>query len=146
MTKRNRTSSSDIDRALYLYFLGLSTRGVSKALLLLHNVRRSHVLFAKKWKWIQKYKPQKISIKRKSISEFIVDETLIKVGPEYIWLWVTIEPENQRILALFLLKISKERNMFVAERFLYDLIKSMENTMYLLMVVVVHGILQPVDS
>ncbi|MGD9534126.1 MAG: DDE-type integrase/transposase/recombinase [Candidatus Nitrosocosmicus sp.] len=117
LTKRNRTSSSDIDHALYLYFLGLSTRGVSKALLLLHNVRRSHVAI---WKWIQKYKPQKISIKRKSISEFIVDETLIKVGPEYIWLWVTIEPENRQILAL---TISKERNMFVAERFLYDLIK-----------------------
>ncbi|MDR4491496.1 MAG: hypothetical protein R2685_11435 [Candidatus Nitrosocosmicus sp.] len=71
---------------------------------------------------------------------------MLKVGSEYIWLWIAIEPKNKQILALFLLKISKERNMFVAERFLYDLIKSMENTMYLLMVVVVHGILQPVDS
>ena len=115
LTKRNRTSSSNIDHVLYLYFLGLSTRGVSKALLLLHNVRRSHVFFAKKWKWIQKYKPQKISIKRKSISEFIIDETLIKVGPEYIWLWVTIEPENRRILALLLL-INLEREKHVCSR------------------------------
>ena len=30
--KRNRTPSSDIGRALYLYFLGLSTRGVAKAM------------------------------------------------------------------------------------------------------------------
>lgn len=102
---------------MYLYFLGLSTRGVSKAIFHLNKVKRSHVAI---WKWIQKYKPQKISSKNKSISEFIVDETLIKVGPEYIWLWVTIEPENRQILAL---TMSKERNMFVAERFLDGLIK-----------------------
>ena len=115
--KRNRTSSRDIHRALYLYFLGLSTRGVSKAIFYMHKVKRSHVAI---WKWIQKYKPHKISIKRKRISEFIIDETLVKVGPKYIWLWVTIEPENKQILAL---SISKERNMFVAERFLDSLIK-----------------------
>jgi putative transposase len=101
-----------------LYFLGLSTRSVSKAIFHLNKVKRSHVAI---WKWIQKYKPQKISIKKKRISEFIVDETtLIKVAPEYIWLWVTIEPENRQILAL---SISKERNMFVAERFLDGLSK-----------------------
>jgi putative transposase len=49
-----------------------------------------------------------------------VDETLLKVGSKLIWLWVTIEPENRQILAL---TISKERSMFVAERFLHDLIK-----------------------
>ena len=86
--KRNRTSSLDIDHALYLYFLGLSTISVSKAIFHLNKVKRSHVAI---WKWIQKYKPQKISIKKKRISEFIIDETLIKVGPEYTWLWVTIE-------------------------------------------------------
>ena len=64
--------------------------------------------------------PRKIVSKRKRISEFIIDETLIKVGSEYIWLWVTIESENRQILAL---SISKERNMFVAERFLDSLIK-----------------------
>ena len=115
--KRNRTSSLDMDHALYLYFLGLSTRSVSKAIFHLNKVKRSHVAI---WKWIQKYTPQKISIKKKRISEFIIDETLIKVGPEYIWLWVTIESENMDILAL---SISKERNMFVAERFPDGLIK-----------------------
>jgi len=117
LTRRNRTSSLDIDHALYLYFLGLSTRGVSKAIFYMHKVKRSHVAI---WKWIQKYKPQKISSKRKRISEFIIDETLVKVGPEYIWLWVTIEPEDRQILAL---TVSKERNMFVAERFMSDLVK-----------------------
>ena len=98
---RNRTSLSYIGRALYLYFLGLSTRNVAKAMICLHKVKRSHVLLAKKWKWIQKYHPRKILSKRKTISEFIVDETLLKVGFEFIWLWVAIEPENRQILALF---------------------------------------------
>jgi putative transposase len=115
--KRNRTSSLYIESSLYLYFLGLSIRGVSKAMFFLHKVKRSHVAI---WKWIQKYKPQKASsIKRKRILEFIVDETLLKVGPELIWLWVAIEPENRQILAL---NISKERNMFVADRFISGLV------------------------
>jgi len=36
--------------------------------------------------------------KRKKINEFITDETLIKTGFEYIWLWVAIEPENKIFL------------------------------------------------
>ena len=96
--KRNRTSSSYIGRPLYLYFLGLSPRSVSKAMLFLDKIRRSHVAI---WNWIQRYHPKKITSKRMKIDEYIVDETLIKVGTEYIWLWVTIEPENRQILALF---------------------------------------------
>ena len=114
---RNRTSSKDIGYGLYLYFLGLSTRSVAKALSFLHIVKRSHVAI---WNWIHKYCPQKISSKRKKIHEFIVDETAIKVGSEYTWLWVAIEPKNSEILAL---SISKERNMFVAERFLSRVVK-----------------------
>jgi len=84
----------------------------------LHIVKRSHVSI---WNWIQKYKPHKISAKRTKTSEFIVDETAaIKAGSELFWLWVAIEPENRQILAL---SITKERNMFVAERFLSDLVK-----------------------
>jgi hypothetical protein len=30
----------------------------------------------------------KISSKSKMISEYIVNETLLKVGSEYVWLWV----------------------------------------------------------
>jgi putative transposase len=115
---RNRTSSSYIGRALYLYFLGLSTRNVARAMFCFRKVKRSHVAI---WKWIQKYHPKKISSKRKKIEEYIVDETLIKVGSELVWLWVAIEPKNRQILAL---SISKERNMFVAERFISDVIKN----------------------
>ena len=49
--------------------------------------------------------------------EFIVYETLLKVGSDYIWLWIAIEFENRQILAV---SISKERNMFVVERLISD--------------------------
>jgi putative transposase len=65
--------------------------------------------------------PQKISSKRKKVAEYIVDETIIKAGSKHVWLWVAIEPENRRILAL---DISKERNMFVAERFVAGLVRT----------------------
>lgn len=70
--------------------------------------------------WIQKYHPQKLSYRRRKISEYVVDETLIKVGSKSIWLWVAIEPENRQILAL---NISKERNMLIAERLIADLVR-----------------------
>jgi len=112
--KRNRTPSEYIGYGLYLYFSGLSLRRASKMLSCFF--RRNHVTI---WNWIQKYKPQKISSKIKKVSEYIVDETMLKVGSEYIWLWIAIEPENKQILALY---VSKERNMFVAEHFLSDVV------------------------
>jgi putative transposase len=82
-------------------------------LLFLHNVKRSHVAI---WKWIQKgHSRSTSSKKRRKIDEFIVDETLLKVGPELIWLWIAIEPENRQILAQ---NITQERNTLIAERFL----------------------------
>ena len=120
--KRNRTPSEYIGYGLYLYFLGLSLRNVIKALSYLHIVKRSHVAI---WKWIQKFRHRRISsTRRKKISEYIVDETILQVGPEYIWLWITIEPKNREILAL---TISKERNMFIAERFLSGVVRDYGN-------------------
>jgi putative transposase len=54
------------------------------------------------------------------ITEFIIDETVIKVGSEYIWLWLAIKNDNREILQI---SISKERNMFVAEHFILNLVK-----------------------
>src|SRR6478736_6243318 len=48
------------------------------------------------------------------ISEFIIDETQIKIGSSEL-IWVGIETETKNIVAI---NISKERNMFVAKRFL----------------------------
>ena len=115
MNTRNRTPSEYIKYGLYLYFSGLSLRRTSERLSCL--IKRNHVSI---WNWIQKYKPKKIISKRKRIEEFIIDETLIKVGSEFIWLWVAIEPSNKVILGF---DISKERNMFVAEKFIAGLTK-----------------------
>jgi putative transposase len=111
---RNKTPTEYICHGLYLYFSGLSLRRTSQQLS--YFIKRNHVTI---WNWIQKYHPQRISSKSRRISEFIIDETLIKVGSEYIWLWVAIEPKDKEILAL---SISKERNMFVAERFMSGLV------------------------
>ncbi len=115
MVDRNRTSPEYVGFGLYLYFSGLSLRKASERLSVF--IKRNHV---STWNWIQKYKPKKISTRRRKISEYIIDETMIKIGSEYIWLWVAIEPKNREILAL---TISKERNMFVAEHFLSDIIQ-----------------------
>jgi putative transposase len=93
MSTRNRTSSEYIAYGLYLYFSGLSLRRASERLSCF--IKRNHVSI---WNWIQKYKPKKIISKRKRIAEFIIDETTIKVGSEFIWLWVAIEPWNKIIL------------------------------------------------
>jgi transposase-like protein len=71
-----------------------------------------------------RYKPaERLFHTKTKISEFIIDETQIKVISEYIWLWVAIESKtNKNILGI---SISKERNIFVvvAERFLSNVIK-----------------------
>ena len=115
MITRNKTPSKYVYYGLYLYFSGLSLRRAAERLS--YIFKRNHVSI---WNWIQKYHPKKISSKRKRIAEYIIDETLIKVGSQYIWLWVAIEPKNKQILAL---NISKERNMLIAERFISGLVK-----------------------
>jgi putative transposase len=112
---RKRTDVKDIVYALHLYFNGLSLRNTSKALS--KFVTRSHTAIRD---WIQKYNPQRLYYNKTKIFEFILDETQIKVGSELIWLWVAIEPESKEVLRL---NISKERNMFVAERFLSHVVK-----------------------
>jgi putative transposase len=115
-SKRTRTPSKYIYHALYLYFSGLSLRKTSEHLL--PFVKRNHVSV---WKWIQHYRPKKIlQRKRKKVQEFIVDETLLKVGSQYVWVWVAIEPLAKVILGI---RISFERTMLlVAERFLKALV------------------------
>jgi putative transposase len=114
--QRKRTKPKDIAYSLYLYFLGLSYRSTAKALQ--RFVHRSHVSI---WKWIQKYRPKRLLTERKKIDEFIIDETLIKIGSQYVWLWVAIEPKNKQILQI---DISFERTMLVAERFIASLINT----------------------
>jgi putative transposase len=60
------------------------------------------------------------SKKKKKIDVYIIDETAIKIGVELIWFCVVIEPKDKEIISF---DISKERNMFVVERFLSHIIK-----------------------
>ncbi len=62
--------------------------------------------------------------KRRKVSEFIVDETLIKVGRELVWLWIAIEPIEKVILDI---RISFERSILVTERFFKRRLENMEN-------------------
>ena len=114
--KRNRTSSKYIYYALQLYFSGLSLRKTSERLSTTF-IRRNHVSI---WNWIQRYKPKRIFQKKSKVSEFIIDETLIKAGNEFVWLWIAIEPIDRIILGI---RISFERTMLVAERFLQELVR-----------------------
>ena len=50
-----------------------------------------------------------------------MDETSLKAGSDLVWLWVALEPENNKqILAQ---NITQERNMIVAERFLSGVVR-----------------------
>jgi putative transposase len=121
ISRNSRTPSEYISYGLYFYFSGLSLRKTADSRLSADCViKRNHV---SNWNWIQKYKPEKISSEKKKVSEYVIDETaVIKVGPDYVWIWVaTIEAENKEILGM---SISKERNMFVVtERFLSDVVE-----------------------
>ncbi len=59
----------------------------------------------------------------KKVSGFIVDETLIKVGRELVWLWIAIEPIEKVILDI---RISFERSILVAERFFKSRLENMQ--------------------
>lgn len=116
LLRRNRTSSKYIFYALHLYFSGLSLRKASQCLS--QFVKRNHVSI---WNWIQKYNPEKMFHRKRRIDEFIVDETLIKVGNEFAWLWIaTAEPKDKTILGIH---ISYERSMLIAEHFIHSLVK-----------------------
>ena len=102
--------------SLYLYFLGLSLRNTSKALEPFKDEKRSYVSI---WNWIQRFGSYSI-YKRKRISAFIIDETVIQIGNQHFWLWIATEPVHRTILGIH---ISNERNMFVAENFIRSLVE-----------------------
>ena len=114
--ERNRTLTFIVMYSLYLYFLGLSLRNTSNALEPFKDQKRSHVAI---WDWIQRFGSSQI-YKRKRVSAFIIDETIIQIGNQHFWLWIAIEPVNRTILGIY---ISEERNMFVTENFIRSLIE-----------------------
>ena len=71
------------------------------------------------WNWIQRFAEYPI-YKRKRISAFIIDETVIQIGNQHFWLWFCIEPVYSSVLGIY---ISEERNMLVAEKFIRSLVE-----------------------
>jgi putative transposase len=134
--ERNRTSTVIVMYSLYLYFLGLSLRNTSKALVIFRDKSRGYVSI---WNWIQRFGSSQI-YKRKRISAFIIDETVIQIGNQRFWLWICIEPLHRSVLGVH---ISKERNIYLLLRNSLDLLyPNMANTVFILMEVL--GILKPV--
>ena len=85
--ERNKTSTFVVMYSLYLYFLGLSLRNTSKALIIFQNEKRSHVSI---WNWIQRFGSAQVYNKHRRITAFIVDETMIQIGNQHFWLWICI--------------------------------------------------------
>src|SRR5712691_3966960 len=107
--QRERTPFQAVIYGLYLYFLGLSFRGVSYALD--PFVNRSHTAV---WKWVQRYEPHRVFDVRR-VQAFLVDETYVEVGSFEAWVWVAVESVHRYILGVYL---SRHQNMIVAELFL----------------------------
>jgi transposase-like protein len=84
--------------SLYLYFLGLSLRNTSKALVIFRDEKRSYVSI---WNWIQVFSQYPL-YKRKRISAFIIDEIVIQIGSQHFWLRVCIEPIHCSVLGIYL--------------------------------------------
>ena len=102
--------------SLYLYFLGLSLRNTNKALAIF-RIEEEKLCFCMEldtefWSY-QVYK-------RKRVSAFIIDETVIQIGSQHFWLWICIEPIDKSMLGIY---ISEERNMLVAEKFIKSLVE-----------------------
>jgi putative transposase len=56
-----------------------------------------------------KVQPQNIASKKKIVLEYVIEETLIKVGSlELVWIWIVIELESKEIVGI---AISKERKL-----------------------------------
>ena len=111
--------------SLYLYFLGLSLRNTSKALVIFRDDNKRSYVFV--WNWIKRFGEYPI-YKRKRVTAFIIDETVIQVANQHFWLWFCIEPVHNSVLGIY---ISEERNMLVAEKFIRSLVsKYGKHTIY----------------
>jgi len=90
--------------SLYLYFLGSSLSNTSKDLILFKDQNRSYVAI---WEWIQRFGSLQI-FRRKRVTAFIIDETIIQIGNQHFWLWICIEPVQRSVLGI---NISEQRHV-----------------------------------
>jgi putative transposase len=106
--------------SLYLYFLGLSLRNTSKALVIFRDKKRSYVSVL--WNGIQRFGSYPV-YKRKRVSVLLIDETVMQIGNHHFWLWICIEPVHSLVLGIHILE---ERNMLVTEKFIRSLVEKYE--------------------
>ena len=84
-------------RLILVFFRSITKKSISKIIL----PYQTKSCFDLELNWIQKYKPEKIASKRrKEVEAYIIDETIIKVGSNHIWLWIAIEPTTKEILGI----------------------------------------------
>ena len=134
--ERKRTSTIVVMYSFYLYFLGLSLRNTSKALVIFRDEnKRSYVSV---WNGIQRFAEYPI-YRRKRVTAFIIDETVIQIGNQQFSLCISMEPIHSSVLGIY---ISEERNMLVAEKFIRSLVQKYGNMQFTLMVVL--GMMKPV--
>ena len=101
--------------SLYLYFPGLSLRNTSIALESCKNESRSYVSV---WNWIQRVGSLQI-YRRKRVSAFTIDETIIQIGRQHFWLWICIEPIHRSVLEYTYLR----KEICLAENFIRSLVE-----------------------
>jgi len=93
-------------------------------LIIFRDDKRSYVSV---WNWIQRFGSCQI-YKRKRVTAFIIDETIIQIGNQHYWLWFCVESIHSYVLVIC---ISEDRNMFVAENFIRSLVsKYVKHTIY----------------
>jgi len=96
--ERNKTTTIVVMYSLYLYFLGLCLRNTSRALAIFRDEKRSYVSV---WNRIERFAEYQI-YKRKRVSAFIIDETVIQIGSQHFWLWLCIELIYSSVLRIYL--------------------------------------------
>jgi hypothetical protein len=121
---RNRTSVGQIIYAPYFY-TSVPIYRLSRTEFQTYNKaldpfveNRSHVSV---WDRVQLFVTStKFYLKRTTVAAFIIDKTMLEIGPDYTWIWVAIEPTPKQVLGV---QISRHSNMLVVEYFLRSLIK-----------------------
>ena len=94
---RSRTFSRDIGYGIYMYFLGLPTRNVTKELSYLDNQYKPFLDI----EVLQKQGRVELRQMEKRFGKFLLDEMVINAGLESIWLGLVIDLENKQIMRLF---------------------------------------------
>jgi putative transposase len=113
----------------FIYFLGLSLRNISNALIRFRDEKRSYVSV---WNWIQRFGSCH-TYKRKRASAFIIDETVIQTDNQHFCLWFCIEPIHRSVFGIY---IQEERNILVANKKIHrSLYQYIENVLSILMVI-----------